>query len=192
MRCQWSCWWRKGLSQCPQSHFAVVVSFYFLRFDLTADCPGARLSIMVRTAQSHMKWSATPRCECAAFGLAKKFSAWLLRDLICHAIFSSCALMHFWCVILAYLRRQFSRKTSLVFIVTFFVGSCHCPSARLLLLHWAGCQSAHGLLQTEFVSTLLIATWAQQKFPEWCRSPWPYARPVGSRGSETIEVFVQQ
>ena len=99
MGCQWNCWWSKVLSKCPQSHFAVVVSFHFSRFDLTADCPGARLSIVVRTAQSHMKRSATPRCGRAAFGLAKKFSAWLLRDLICHAIFSSCALMHFWCVI---------------------------------------------------------------------------------------------
>jgi len=61
--------------QCPQSHFAVAMSPNFLRFDLTGDCPGVRLSIQARTAQSQMKRSATPNCGRAAFGLAKISSA---------------------------------------------------------------------------------------------------------------------
>jgi len=79
---------------CPQSHCAVAVSPYFLRFNLTRDCPGVRLSIQARTAQSHIERSATPSCGRAAFSLAKN-SARVFRDLVCHDIFSSCALMRF-------------------------------------------------------------------------------------------------
>ena len=50
-----------------------AVSPHFLRFNLTGDCPGVRLSIQARTAQSHMERSATPRCGRAALGLAKNF-----------------------------------------------------------------------------------------------------------------------
>jgi len=74
------------------------VSFHFLRFDLTGDCPSVRLSIQARTAQSHMEWSATPSCGRAAFGLAKDSSAWVFRGLVCDDIFSSCALMCFFTV----------------------------------------------------------------------------------------------
>ena len=45
------------------------------RFDLTGDCPGLRLSIQARTAQSHMERSATPSCGHAALGLAKNSAA---------------------------------------------------------------------------------------------------------------------
>ena len=38
---------------------------------MTGDCPGVRLSIQARTAQSHMERSATPSCGRAALGLAK-------------------------------------------------------------------------------------------------------------------------
>jgi len=52
-----------------------AVSPYFLRFDLTGDCPGVRLSIQARTDLSHMERSATPSCGRAALDLAKYFSA---------------------------------------------------------------------------------------------------------------------
>ena len=48
---------------------------HFLRFNLTGDCPGVRLSIQARTAQSHMERSAAPSCGRAALGLAKNSSA---------------------------------------------------------------------------------------------------------------------
>jgi len=83
------------LSSFPQSHCAVAVSPHFLRFDLTGDCPGVRLSIQARTAQSHMERSATPSCGRAAFGLDKNSLAGVWRGLVCHDIFSSCALMRF-------------------------------------------------------------------------------------------------
>ena len=46
---------RNVSSLCPQSPFAETVSHHFLRFDLTRNCPGARLSIQpeARNAQSH-------------------------------------------------------------------------------------------------------------------------------------------
>jgi len=95
---KWSCWWRNVSSPCLQSPFAVAVSPSFLRFDLTGDCSGMRLSIQGRTAQSHMERSAKPDCGRAAFGLAKNSLAWVLHDLVCRAIFPSCALMRFFTV----------------------------------------------------------------------------------------------
>jgi len=96
VRWQWSCRWRNVSSPCPQSHCAVAVSSHFLRFDLTGNCPGVRLSIQAWTAQSHMKQSAPHSCRHAAFGLAKNSPAWVFRDIVCHDIFSSCTLMHFF------------------------------------------------------------------------------------------------
>jgi len=86
------------LFPCPQSYCAVAVSLHFLRFDLTEDCPGVRLSIQARTVQSHMERSATRSCGRAAFCLAKNSSARVFRDLGCHDIFSSCALMRFFTI----------------------------------------------------------------------------------------------
>jgi len=86
------------LSPCLQSHCAVAVSPHFLRFDLTGDCPGVRLSIQARTAQSHIKQSATPSDGRAELGLAKNSSARVFCDLVCHDIFSSCTLMLFFTV----------------------------------------------------------------------------------------------
>jgi len=103
VRWQWSCWWRNISSPCPQSHCAVAVSPHFLevRFDRSHDCPGVRLSIQARTAQSHMERSATPSCGRASLGLAKNSSAWVFRDIVCNDIFSSCALtrMRFFTVV---------------------------------------------------------------------------------------------
>jgi len=98
VRWRWSCWWRNFSSPCLQSHCAVAVSPHFLRFGLTGDCPGVRLSIQAHTAQSHMERSATPSCGRAALGLAKNSSAWVFRDQVCHGIFSLCAWMRFFTV----------------------------------------------------------------------------------------------
>jgi len=95
VRWQWSYWWRNVLSPCPQSHCAMAASPHFLRFNLTRNCPGVRLSIQAHTAESHMERSTTPSCGRAAFGLATNSSAWVFRDVVCHDIFSSCALMRF-------------------------------------------------------------------------------------------------
>ena len=56
-----------------------AVSPHFLRFNLTGDCPGVRLSIQARTAQSHMERSAAPSCGGAAFDLAHLTIAKLLQ-----------------------------------------------------------------------------------------------------------------
>jgi len=83
----------------------------------------------------------------AAFGLAKNSSAWAFRDLNCDDILSSCALMRFFTVGHQVCGFDLSASSTQlktifwprppeiqrVFVVTFFVGSLYCQSARLFM-----------------------------------------------------------
>jgi len=131
------------LSPCPLSHFAVAVVLHVLRFHLTGDCPGMRLSNQAHTAQSHMERSATPTKDALHL-----------------------ALLGVKCVIfkLTYLRLQPSCRPSLGLGLLDTEYICHRFPCRLLPLpvcvpaHGVGCQRAHGLLQKKIERTLLITT----------------------------------
>jgi len=111
LRWQWSCWWRSVSSPCPQLHCAVAVSPHFLRFDLTGECPGVRLSIQARTAQSHMEQSSTPNFGCVTLALLRILRHEFFVILFAMKSFGRApwcvsSLLGTKCVILIYMRHQ--------------------------------------------------------------------------------------
>ena len=50
------------------------------------------------------------------------------------------------------------------------------PPPVFLPLHGVGRQNDHEIVQKEFVTMVLIATWVHAKCHGWCHSPWPCAR----------------
>jgi len=72
--------------------------FLEVRFDRRLPRREAEHPWQARSDQSCIEQSATPSYGRDAFGLAKNSSVWLFRDLVCHDIFYSCALMRFFTV----------------------------------------------------------------------------------------------